>query len=99
MTKIEAVTLEAAYLDAASTLKCSITELQIEVVQQPSSGFLGLFKKSAIIVVIKKEIEKVEPQAEPKVEVKTEVKKVVEKKKFESVKQTLRDSGVCNESS
>ncbi len=57
MTRIEALTLEAAYIDAASTLKCSVTELQIEVVQQPSSGFLGFFKKSAIIIVVKKDVE------------------------------------------
>jgi len=66
MTRVEAITLEAAYIDAASTLKCSITELQIEVVQQPSSGFLGFFKKSAIIIVVKKELEKTTQQNKPK---------------------------------
>ena len=66
MTRIEAITLEAAYIDAASTLKCSITELQIEVVQQPSSGFLGFFKKSAIIIVVKKELQKADEKTKPK---------------------------------
>ena len=56
MIKIEAVTLEEAYSNAADTLKCSVTELKIEVVQVPSSGFLGLFKKSAIIVAVKEVI-------------------------------------------
>lgn len=56
MIKIEAVTLEDAYNDAASSLKCSVTDLVVEVVQVPSSGFLGFFKKSAIIVAtVKKE--------------------------------------------
>ncbi len=50
MIKIEAVTLEEAYKDAATALKCSVTEMAVEVVQVPSSGFLGLLKKSAIIV-------------------------------------------------
>jgi spoIIIJ-associated protein len=50
MIKIEAVTLEQAYKDAAATLKCSVTEMAVEVVQAPSSGFLGLFRKPAIIV-------------------------------------------------
>jgi len=50
MIKIEAVTLEEAYKQAAATLECSVTEMAVEVVQAPSSGFLGLFKKSAIIV-------------------------------------------------
>ena len=53
MIKIEAVTLEAAYKNAASQLECSVTELTIEVVQPPSKGFLGLFKKPAIIVAVK----------------------------------------------
>ncbi len=50
MIKIEAVTLEEAYKNAATTLKCSVTEMAVEVVQAPSAGFLGMFKKSAIIV-------------------------------------------------
>ncbi|MCF6331378.1 MAG: Jag N-terminal domain-containing protein [Sulfurimonas sp.] len=54
MIKVEAVTLEEAYVKAASKLKCSITNLNIEVVQAPTNGFLGLFKKNAIIVATKK---------------------------------------------
>jgi spoIIIJ-associated protein len=50
MIKIEALTLEQAYQDAAERLDCSVTELIVEVVQAPSSGFLGLFRKKAIIV-------------------------------------------------
>ena len=53
MIKIEAITLEEAYENAASSLKCSVTELKIEVVQYPSRGILGLFKKSAVIVATK----------------------------------------------
>jgi len=79
MTRVEAITLEAAYIDAASTLKCSITELQIEVVQQPSSGFLGFFKKSAIIIVVKKELEK--PTQQTKLKKKEAVKTVLKEEK------------------
>jgi spoIIIJ-associated protein len=50
MIKIEALTLEEAYSQAASRLECSVTQLKIEVVQVPSKGLLGLFKKPAIIV-------------------------------------------------
>ncbi len=50
MIKIEALTLEEAYSEAAVKLECSITQLKIEVVQVPSKGLLGLFKKPAIIV-------------------------------------------------
>ncbi|MBN2815307.1 MAG: Jag N-terminal domain-containing protein [Campylobacterales bacterium] len=50
MTKIEATTLEQAYTDAAKTLKCSVSELSVEIVQVPSKGVFGFFQKSAIIV-------------------------------------------------
>ena len=56
MIKIESTTLEEAYVKAATSLECSITELTIEVVQAPTSGFFGMFKKSAIIVAVKKEL-------------------------------------------
>jgi spoIIIJ-associated protein len=50
MKKIEAPTLADAYEKAALELDCSITELHYEVIQHPSNGVFGLFKKSAIIV-------------------------------------------------
>jgi len=50
MKKIEAPTLELAYAQAAAQFNCSVTQLQVEIIQFPSSGILGLFKKSAIIV-------------------------------------------------
>ena len=56
MTKVEASTLEEAYELAATQLSCSVTELQYEVVQYPSKGVLGLFKKSAIIVATSKAV-------------------------------------------
>ncbi len=74
MIKIEAVTLEDAYKDAAKQLECSITEIHIEVVQSPSSGFLGLFKKKAIIVAARKK----PLQKEKSLEVTQEITKKVE---------------------
>ena len=68
MIKIEAITLEEAYSSAALKLECSITELQIEVVQTPSSGFLGLFKKKAIIVAVPKAKEEPAVKETPKVQ-------------------------------
>lgn len=50
MVKFESANLEEAFKQAASHFSCSITELEYAIVQNPSSGFLGLFKKSAIIV-------------------------------------------------
>lgn len=54
MIKIESTTLEQACKDAALALECSASELAIEIVQSPSKGFMGLFKKSAIIVAAKR---------------------------------------------
>jgi len=48
---VTAPTLDEAYKKASSELNCSIVELDIEVVQHPSSGFLGMFKKEAIIKI------------------------------------------------
>ncbi|MDQ1299000.1 MAG: spoIIIJ-associated protein [Campylobacterota bacterium] len=47
MKKIEAPSLELAYAKAASEFGCSVTLLQVEIVQVPSKGILGLFKKPA----------------------------------------------------
>ena len=88
MIKIEAVTLEDAYADAATALKCSVTELIVEVVQVPSSGFLGLFKKPAIIVatIDKKKV------SVPLQEIKEEVESVEEIQQEEPVHTFLNDT-------
>jgi len=54
MKRIEADTLEIAYLNASKEFTCSITELDINIIQNSSSGFLGMFRKTAIIEVTKK---------------------------------------------
>ncbi len=85
MLKIESKTLEIAYSEAAQQLECSVTELQVEIVQHPSSGFLGLFAKNAIIVVLRKET--AEESISPAVEevVKPAVKEKAPSKKVENV--------------
>ncbi|ABB43805.1 conserved hypothetical protein [Sulfurimonas denitrificans DSM 1251] len=64
MIKIESTTLEQACKDAALALECSASELAIEIVQSPSKGFMGLFKKSAIIVAAKKTKDKISQQTQ-----------------------------------
>ncbi|MEA2019218.1 MAG: Jag N-terminal domain-containing protein [Campylobacterota bacterium] len=44
-------TLEEAYEKASTSLKCSVTDLEIDIIQAPSKGFLGFFTKDAIINV------------------------------------------------
>lgn len=65
MIRIESVTLEQAYKDAASALECSASELIIEVIQSPSSGFIGFFKKNAIIVAARKKQDGNKPESTP----------------------------------
>ena len=49
--RIEAKTLEEAYLKAAEYLNCSVSEVEAKVIQAPSKGVFGLFAKNAIIEV------------------------------------------------
>jgi spoIIIJ-associated protein len=62
MIKIEAWSLEEAYTLASEELGCSITEIEYEVTQYPSKGFLGIGKKKAILVAMKKVSSKSAPQ-------------------------------------
>jgi len=61
MIRITADSLEEAYTKASKELDCSVVDLDIEVLQAPSKGILGLFKKPAIISAILKGAEKVTP--------------------------------------
>ncbi|WP_187648506.1 Jag N-terminal domain-containing protein [Nitrosophilus labii] len=89
--KIEAPTLEEAYKLASKELNCSITDLEIEIVQNPSKGFLGIGKKNAIIIAtckkkeqndIKRELEKKEDEVVEKTQ-ETKPQKVEETIKIE----------------
>jgi len=86
MKRVEADTLEEAYSKAAKELSCSVTEINYEIVQHPTSGVMGLFKKTAIIIAVKKSAVNEEPPAikeastaEKSQEVKAEIEKPVEK--------------------
>lgn len=51
MTKFTAPTIELALLNASKELKCSIVDLEYEILEKPRKGFLGLGKRDAKIVV------------------------------------------------
>jgi len=77
--RIEAKTLEDAYYTAAKKLNCSVTDLEVKIIQYPSRGLFGLFSKTAIIEVqdsIEKDIEDVIP------EIKEGLKRLFEKSCF-----------------
>jgi spoIIIJ-associated protein len=90
MIKIEALTLEEAFKNAASSLECSVTELKVEVVQYPSRGMLGLFKKNAIIVATtigSKQTQEPKQMQEPKEF--QQVQKQEERKEEKKVEQNI----------
>ena len=90
--KIEAPTLEEAYKKASAELGCSITELEIEVIQHPSKGFLGFGKKNAIILASCKEkslVKEITTKEEKKEAIKEKEEKSVEKEIKKEVKQKI----------
>ena len=73
MVKIEAPSLEEAYKKASEELGCSVTDLDIKVIQHPSKGILWIGKKNAVILV------KCNKEEEPPVESIKEVEEKIEK--------------------
>lgn len=80
MKKIEAKTLDEAYAQAKEFFNCSIVDLKIEIIQQHSNGFLGLFKKSAIIIAVLDKKEQQEVQERVAIQTPVKASKVEEKK-------------------
>ena len=91
--RIEAANLQEAFQKAAQELNCSVTELDIKILQNPSAGFLGFFKKTAIIEAVKegahKEAKKA-PQAARK-------ENVNEKKREFKKKESLGEEQGCQD--
>ena len=84
MKRIEAETLEEAYSKAAKELACSVTEINYEIIQHPTSGVMGLFKKNAIIIAVRKTVQVIpESQEIEKEKVFVEEKVVVEEDREE----------------
>ncbi len=87
MKRIEAQTLEEAYKKASEEFNCSITEINYEIIQYPTTGVMGLFKKNAIIVAVRK----ISTSGEKSIEDK-EIESIEEETKEELVKTIKEDS-------
>ncbi|WP_219035610.1 Jag N-terminal domain-containing protein [Helicobacter pylori] len=62
--EIKAKTLEEALIQASIALNCPIINLQYEVIQTPSKGFLSIGKKEAIILVgVKESVKEVQEES------------------------------------
>jgi len=104
MKRIEADTLEEAYSKAAKALSCSVTEINYEIIQHPTTGVMGLFKKTAIIIAAKKStiatVEEKEPvvveleKTKEPIEVVQEEQKVSVEEPKEVKKEPLDEKGI-----
>lgn len=72
--RVEADTLQEAFSKAAAELSCSVTKLDIQVIQHPRAGLFGMFKKPAIIEAFREG----EPRQEAPVAIKESVSKTQE---------------------
>lgn len=62
--EIKAKTLEEALIQASIALNCPIINLQYEVIQTPSKGFLNIGKKEAIILVgVKESVKEIQEES------------------------------------
>jgi len=77
MKQFEAKTLEEAYELASADFSCSITSLNIKIIQQHSRGFLGFGRKNAIILASLKEDLKPSKDDKPYTKKKNFKKKIV----------------------
>ncbi len=89
MKKFEAQTLEEAYAAAAKEFTCSVTELDIQIVQNPSRGFLGFGRKNAVIVAMCKK-RPTEPKPAEEKDRKPQREKKREKRARHREKETKR---------
>lgn len=91
--RIEAENLQEAFKKAAEELNCSVTELDIKILQNPSAGFLGFFKKTAIIEAVKEDAHK-EAKKAPQAARKENVN---EKKREFKKKESLGEEQSCQD--
>ncbi|RVY50856.1 protein jag [Helicobacter pylori] len=69
--EIKAKTLEEALIQASIALNCPIINLQYEVIQTPSKGFLSIGKKEAIILAgIKESVKEVKEESVKEIDTK-----------------------------
>ncbi|WRF29750.1 Jag N-terminal domain-containing protein [Helicobacter pylori] len=80
--EIKAKTLEEALIQASIALNCPIINLQYEVIQTPSKGFLSIGKKEAIILVgVKESVKEVKEESVKETNTKENHQNNIEEKK------------------
>lgn len=89
--EIKAKTLEEALIQASIALNCPIINLQYEVIQTPSKGFLNIGKKEAIILAgVKESVKEVQEESVKETNTK-EIHQSTEEKKQNSEIETPQE--------
>ncbi|GAA7294255.1 Jag N-terminal domain-containing protein [Helicobacter pylori] len=89
--EIKAKTLEEALIQASIALNCPIINLQYEVIQTPSKGFLNIGKKEAIILAgVKESVKEVKEESIKETNTK-EIHQSAEEKKQKSETKTPQE--------
>ncbi|WQZ29794.1 Jag N-terminal domain-containing protein [Helicobacter pylori] len=89
--EIKAKTLEEALIQASIALNCPIINLQYEVIQTPSKGFLNIGKKEAIILAgIKESVKEIQEESVKETNTK-EIHQSAEEKKQNSEIETPQE--------
>ncbi len=89
--EIKAKTLEEALIQASIALNCPIINLQYEVIQTPSKGFLSIGKKEAIILAgVKESVKEVKEESVKETNTK-EIHQSAEEKKQKSETETPQE--------
>ncbi len=89
--EIKAKTLEEALIQASIALNCPIINLQYEVIQTPSKGFLNIGKKEAIILVgVKESVKEIQEESVKETSTK-EIHQSAEEKKQKSEIETPQE--------
>lgn len=83
-------TVDEAITEACIQLGLASSEVEIEIVEKGSAGFLGIGAKQAVVKAWKKEVKKEEPE-QPKKAVEKQVEEKVEKKVEKKVEEPAEE--------
>ncbi|WP_001180773.1 Jag N-terminal domain-containing protein [Helicobacter pylori] len=93
--EIKAKTLEEALIQASIALNCPIINLQYEVIQTPSKGFLNIGKKEAIILVdVKESVKEVKEESVKEIDTKEIHQNNIEEKKQKLETETPQEERI-----
>ncbi|EJB27732.1 hypothetical protein HPNQ4099_1570 [Helicobacter pylori NQ4099] len=93
--EIKAKTLEEALIQASIALNCPIINLQYEVIQTPSKGFLNIGKKEAIILAgVKESVKEVKQESVKETNTKENHQNNIEEKKQKLETETPQEEKI-----